>query len=638
MARQNKLSIHQFHSGSSVADAITNSMFFVQSMLRSFGFASEIFAEHVDPALSGRIRRLQELRIAKQDLLLIHHSMGHDIFSRLAELRCRKILVYHNITPPHFFEQDDPFHSYAIKGYAQLSLFHDIVESAIAVSPFNARQLTRRGFDNVSVIPLLKDFAGIRDAPHAKAPYYDEGAVFRLLFVGRIVPHKCQHELIDFVDQVRSVGRVPLELVLIGHSDTENCYRLQLGELVRRAGLGRRVNIIGRVTDEELFGWYRAASAYVSLSEHEGFGAPLIEAMAFDLPVIAFASSAVPETLGDAGITISDKHPARILEPLVRLHEDRSFRGEVIRSQRQRLLRFSRAQIETELRRWLMGTGASDGLTEDSGLDTQIDDLPGPTRRTHYVIEGPFETSYSLAIVNRNVALALGAREACASYIEPAEGTEDYSVDPTAAAKLPSEIRELVRSAPVTAERVVTIRNTYPPQPNGLLGDMRLLHLAWEESSIPYALATLMNLHLDGVIVPSEYSKRAIRDSGVRLPIAVIGHGIDHSGVMPRVIGDRAKRGPATHALPFTFMHISSGLARKGIEELITAYCIAFSRQDPVLLVIKTFDNPTNTIDSWVARLTSTSKYSPSIQIISEQLDQGEMDFLYQVADALVLP
>ena len=638
MARQNKLSIHQFHSGSSVADAITNSMFFVQSMLRSFGFASEIFAEHVDPALSGRIRRLQELRIAKQDLLLIHHSMGHDIFSRLAELRCRKILVYHNITPPHFFEQDDPFHSYAIKGYAQLSLFHDIVESAIAVSPFNARQLTRRGFDNVSVIPLLKDFAGIRDAPHAKAPYYDEGAVFRLLFVGRIVPHKCQHELIDFVDQVRSVGRVPLELVLIGHSDTENCYRLQLGELVRRAGLGRRVNIIGRVTDEELFGWYRAASAYVSLSEHEGFGAPLIEAMAFDLPIVAYASSAVPDTLGEAGITLFDKNPASILEPLLRLHDDRRVRSEIIRAQRRRLLRFSRSRIESELRDWLIKAGAHGDDTGRAHHAPQLDGGLMRSARTNYVVEGPFETSYSLAVVNRNLALALAEREGCACQIEPADGTEAYAVDATGAAGLASEIRALVGPAPVTVERIVTIRNTYPPRPNGMLGDVRLLHLAWEESAIPGALADLMNLHADGVLAPSKYCQRVIRNSGVRVPIAVIGHGIDHSGILPRAIGGRARRGPVANTLPFTFLHISSGLARKGIEELITAYCLAFSTRDPVLLVIKTFDNPENTVDAWLQRLTGVSRYAPAIQVIGEELDQREMDFLYHVADALVLP
>ena len=613
-------------------------MFFMQSMLRDFGFESDIFVEHVDPALSGRIRQLEELRVAKSDLLLIHHSMGHDAFARLADLRCRKFFVYHNITPPQFFEESDPTHSYVLKGYSQLSQFRDIVESAIAVSTFNARQLERRGFDNVAVIPLLKDFAAIRYARHSKTPFYDEAAVFRLLFVGRLVPHKCQHELIEFVDKVRSIGRVPLDLVLVGKFDVATGYKSHLDALICRSGLGQHVKITGQVTDQELFGWYRAASVYVSLSEHEGFGMPLVEAMAFDLPVIAYASAAIVETLGDAGITVSDKDPARIVEPLIRLHEDRRLRGQIIRSQRQRLLRFSRRRIESELRRWLIGVGACDGATDDPGLDAQIDGPPRLSRRTDYIIEGPFETSYSLAVVNRNIALALDRREECASHIEPTEGAEDYSVDSTAAGKLPMEIQRLVRPAPVAAERIITIRNTYPPRPNGMLGDTRLLHLAWEESAIPDALAALLNLHLDGVLVPSTYSKRMIRNSGVRVPIAVIGHGTDHSGDLPRVIGDRSKRGPVMHAMPFTFLHISSGLARKGIEELITAYCLAFSRRDPVLLVIKTFENPTNTIDTWLEQPTSRAKFAPAIQVVSEELDQQQMDFLYQVADALVLP
>jgi glycosyltransferase involved in cell wall biosynthesis len=460
----------------------------------------------------------------------------------------------------------------------------------------------------------------------------------RLLFVGRIVRHKCQHELIDFIDKVRSVGRVPLELALIGHFDNREDYKSELDELVRRSALERNVNFIGQVADAELFGWYRAASAYVSLSEHEGFGVPLVESMAFDLPVIAYPSSAVPDTLGEAGITIPDKDPASILDQLLRLHEDRAFRGEIIRFQRRRLLRFSRKHIQSEFRRWLLDVGAFEGGNRALGLDTRSEHGSRPLQRTHYVIEGPFETSYSLAIVNRNLALALNDREACASHIEPAEGTESYSVDPIATRRLPSKIQNLVRPAPVDAERIVTIRNTYPPRPNGMLGDLRLVHLAWEESSIPDALAGLINLHLDGVLAPSEFSKQAIRNSGVRVPISVIGHGIDHSGLAPRVIDPREGRGQVTPSLPFTFLHISSGLARKGIEELITAYCMAFSSYDPVLLVIKTFDNATNTIHAWVERLTSASRYSPAIQIISEELDQREMDFLYHIADALVLP
>jgi len=636
--RKHSLSIHQFHSGSAVADAVTNSMFFVQSMLQSLGFESDIFAEHLDPALSGRIRRLEDLHAASSDLLLIHHSMGHDAFPRLAALRCRKFLIYHNITPPEFFEETDPTYAYVLKGYAQLSLLRDIVESAIAVSPYNARHLSQRGFDKVTVIPLLKDFASIRYEPHSSKSYHDQCAVFRPLFVGRIAPHKCQHELIDFVDAVRSIGRVPLELVLVGHFGDANRYKSYLDELVRRSGLGRYVKFTGRVTDQELFGWYRAANAYVSLSEHEGFGVPLVEAMALDLPVIAYASSGVLDTLGDAGIPISDKEPARIVESLLRLQEDRSYRSEIIRTQRARSLRFSRNGIETELRRWLTGVGVYDAATEPPGVDARTDDGSRTSRRTHYVIEGPYETSYSLAIVNRNLALALSEQRECSSYIEPAEGEETYSVNLSAANRLSSEIRNLVHSAPVTPDRVVTIRNTYPPRPNGLLGDFRLLHLAWEESSLPELVADLINAHVEGVLVPSEYTKRVIRNSGVRVPIAVIGHGIDHSGRVPPMIGDRVRRGPVTPSLPFTFLHISSGLARKGIEELITAYCIAFSGDAPVLLAIKTFDNSMNTIDSWVRRLTSASKYAPAIQIISEELDQQEIDFLYHVADAVVLP
>src|SRR6516165_3640865 len=638
MPGPNKASIHQFHSGSSVADAVTNCMFFVQSMLKSFGFGSDIFAEHVDPALSGQVRRLEDLRLAESDLLLIHHSMGHNAFPRLAELRCRKFLVYHNITPPRFFDENDPFHFYGVKGYAQLTQFRDFVESAIAVSPFNATQLEQRGFQNVTVIPFLKDFTAIRNAPHVKTPYYDQSALLRLLFVGRLVPHKCQHELIEFVERVRSIRNVPLGLVLVGEFGAANSYKSHLDALVRRSGLDQQITITGQVTDEELYGWYRAASAYVSLSEHEGFGVPLIEAMAFDLPVVAYASSGVADTLGGAGITLSDKNPASILEPLIHLHNDRSFRSEIIRSQRRRLLSFNRSRIESELRDWLIKAGANG---DDTGWAPRVPQLDGGlmrSARTHYVVEGPFETSYSLAVVNRNLALALAEREGCACQIEPADGTEAYAVDATGAAGLASEIRALVGPAPVTVERIVTIRNTYPPRPNGMLGDVRLLHLAWEESAIPGALADLMNLHADGVLAPSKYCQRVIRNSGVRVPIAVIGHGIDHSGILPRAIGGRARRGPVANTLPFTFLHISSGLARKGIEELITAYCLAFSTRDPVLLVIKTFDNPENTVDAWLQRLTGVSRYAPAIQVIAEELDQREMDFLCHVADALVLP
>jgi glycosyltransferase involved in cell wall biosynthesis len=630
--------IHQFHSGSAPADAVTNSMFFVQSILTGWGIESGIFAEHVDPLLAGAIRPLDRLIPGQDDLLLIHHSMGHDALPRLAGLACRKALVYHNITPPRFFAEDDPFHHYGIKGYAQLAELRRMVEATIAVSPFNACQLRQRGFDNVAVIPLLKDFTALRSAPHAKKPYYDEWPVFRLLCVGRFVPHKCQHELIEFLGTTRSIDGIPLELVLVGDAEIDPDYVDRLAGQMRRLDLERQVRITGRISDAELFGWYRAATAYVSLSAHEGFGVPLIEAMAFDLPVLAYAAAGIADTLAGAGLAIADKTPATIRDALVKLHRERAFRRELIRRQRERVLHFGREPIAEELARWLAG------LKIDIDHGTMASAAAGEQRagagqrRTHYVIEGPYETSYSLARVNRNIALALATRAGCAGYLEPAEGEEDYRVDTAAAERLPKAFQALVRPPPLSAERIVTIRNMFPSRPNGMLGDLRLVHIAWEESAIPAGLAAMMNFHLDGVLVPTEYCRQVIRSSGVRLPIAVIGHGLDHSGTVPAPASDPAIRGAPGCAAPFTFLHISAGVARKGIEELVTAYCLAFSKRDPVVLVIKTFDNWENLVDGWVERLTDEAEAAPVIQIIKDELHAREIELLYRRADAIVLP
>ncbi len=107
---------------------------------------------------------------------------------------------------------------------------------------------------------------------------------------------------------------------------------------------------------------------------------------------------------------------------------------------------------------------------------------------------------------------------------------------------------------------------------------------------------------------------------------------------MPKMLHSRAQRGPASHSLPYTFLHISSGIPRKGIEELVTSYCLAFSRQDPVLLVIKTARSDTNLIDYWLSRLTDNFDYSPAIQVIYEDVNQDQLNFLYEVSDVVVLP
>src|SRR6476469_2445315 len=105
--------------------------------------------------------------------------------------------------------------------------------------------------------------------------------------------------------------------------------------------LPERFWFTGPVPDRELAAYYRRAHAYVSLSEHEGFCVPLVEAMAMDVPVLAYAAAAVPETLGGAGVSFAPKDLEHAAELLGALVYDEPLRRDVIAGQRRRVPSFS---------------------------------------------------------------------------------------------------------------------------------------------------------------------------------------------------------------------------------------------------------------------------------------------------------
>ena len=94
-------------------------------------------------------------------------------------------------------------------------------------------------------------------------------------------------------------------------------------------------------TEAQLAAYYRTSHLYWSMSEHEGFGVPLIEAMWFDVPVLAFKSSAIPETLGEAGLMLNDKSNLAEAAALARIIvRDSAIRAHIIRRQRERRVHF----------------------------------------------------------------------------------------------------------------------------------------------------------------------------------------------------------------------------------------------------------------------------------------------------------
>ena len=286
------VTVHQFHAGSAMGDAITNSMLLIRSLLRAAGFQSDIFVESRGPGLEDDIRMMDCLPRHADYVLLVHHSMGFPSFDRILALPAAKVLIYHNITPAQFLADIPRIQAGAELGRKQLVELRDHVAFALADSDFNAVELYALGFPAIRTCPLLFDAAAL--AQRATGPRPGDG-VFTVLFVGRMTPSKGQDDLVRAFAAFRTKFGQPCRLVLAGGLDPDQyLYLDRLTETIAAAGLQEDVKITGLVSDAELHSYYRQADLYVSLSRHEGFGVPFIEAMAHAIPVAAWPTGAVP--------------------------------------------------------------------------------------------------------------------------------------------------------------------------------------------------------------------------------------------------------------------------------------------------------------------------------------------------------
>ncbi|MDX9786208.1 MAG: glycosyltransferase [Desulfobacterales bacterium] len=619
-----KIAIHQFHSGSACGDAVTNALFLIQRMLHRLGFASDIFVEHVAPELKGLLNNYRKLKVTRDDIVFIHHSMGHELTDWVIHLPCRKILVYHNITPVEFFPENSDARRYSRLGREQLKAFLPVMAAAMADSEYNADELSALGYGAVDVIPLLMNVEELVARPWDHAVVQNAAGTFTLLFVGRICPNKCQEDCIAVARHLKAMINRPFRLVLVGHYDANDPYYQHLMEQMAAFDLNNEVLLTGKIPDAHLYGWYRAADAFLCMSEHEGFGVPLIEAMAFDVPVIAFKSSNVAHTLGGAGILVTRKDHESLAALIKLLSEDRPFKRAIIGEQQKRVAEFTEARLFHLLGDFL----AKQGVESPKPFGAPVHPA---TDRVRYQIEGPFETSYSLAIVNRKIALALEKKFPGAVSLFATEGPGDYLPDPVAVSAVPG-LEPIWKRGQKGSRAKVVIRNLYPPRVSDMDGRINLLYFAWEESMLPFDWVDQFNRHLDGLPVLSRFIQKILMDNGVFLPMTAAGCGVSlfHRSEVSAV--------PAKRRSGFTFLHVSSCFPRKGVDVLLKAFAQNFTAKDGVGLVIKTFPNIHNTLDAQIAAVKKAFPNMPPIDIIDRDLSDQEMADLYTRCDVLVAP
>jgi glycosyltransferase involved in cell wall biosynthesis len=360
--------IHQFHHGVDVGDGVTNSMLFIRKLLRSMGFASEIFAVNIPSRLQGEVKPYHGLESAPPGatLLLQHHSMGHELGEWINKLAVPRVLVYHNITPSEFFSPGSDYRRYAELGREQLRQWREGFESVIAVSDYNADDLATLGYarEQISVIPLLVDMQklGTSEPPRPALRQTLHPALKvrpALLFVGRIVENKRQHLLLEMLWYLHRMGehsQQPLPMLVIAGGGDTTPYGHFIRQRAHQLHLDDSVIIPGKVDDEMLQALYQHSAAFVCASAHEGFGMPLLEAMAAQCPVVAMNTSNIPHTLGEGGLVLNDQNPAAMAAAVALLLEDDKLRQTVLEGQQRALNRYQPELLAQQLRHWLQTT------------------------------------------------------------------------------------------------------------------------------------------------------------------------------------------------------------------------------------------------------------------------------------------
>jgi glycosyltransferase involved in cell wall biosynthesis len=344
--------VHQMLPRLAWGDAVGNQVRYLQALLRGWGYASEVYAGQWDPECRDQVRPAESwLKEADEDsVLLIHHSFESRLVPLIARGPGRKALVYHNVTPAPLFEGFDRKVAAACEAAREeLLALRPLVEAAYAYSHFSAEELTAGGFSNVSVLPFALDWKAFHAPPDPTfQAEFDDGCV-NILFVGRAVPSKRIDDVMRVFAAYQRLYQPRSRLLIAGYLNRETPYGTYLHGVKELLG-AERIHLLGRVSASQLSACYAVATAYLSMSRHEGFGVPLLEAMERGVPVVAYGAAAVPETMGGAGLATRTRDPMEVAQLLAVLEREPKLRQQVSARQRTRLESLEQQKVSEQLR------------------------------------------------------------------------------------------------------------------------------------------------------------------------------------------------------------------------------------------------------------------------------------------------
>ena len=322
-------------------DAVGEHTLVLRDRLVSAGFTSRIYSEIPDPVTAEETRNYLDYEVECEpgDVLVYQFATESVMAGWLAGRPEPVVINYHSITPATFFGPwNNGITRLQVGARLELDRLAPRAALGIAVSRFDERELREAGCTDTTVIPVaniavppVEPDPDLLERLSARVP----GRGHRWLSVGRLAPNKAHHETIAALFVARSSTDPDAHLTLVG-APSEPAYAAALRSYAASLGLADSVEFVSGITDAALAAYYRTADVLVMLSDHEGFGVPLVEAMGQGLPIVAFDAGAVSEVLDGTGVLLERKHPRQVAEAVFGLMEDPDQRDRLVAAGRTR--------------------------------------------------------------------------------------------------------------------------------------------------------------------------------------------------------------------------------------------------------------------------------------------------------------
>ena len=329
------MQVHQLLTSYSYGDAIGNEALEIRNFLRSNGIKSEIFSLFYHPKYADQIINYLEYDkySDENNVVIFHFSIGSPVTKKFVRLKDKKVIIYHNITPYHFFlDYHRVLAKDCFKGRIELKNLVNKVDMGLGDSKYNEEELIELGFKKTGVLPLVMNFKKFDIKPvKAINDLFNDNRT-NIIYVGRIIPNKKVEDIIKTFYFYKKYFNPNSRLFIVGEYRGFERYLSALLNLVSKLEL-KDVFFTGHVPDEEMITYFKLSDIYLHMSEHEGFCAPIPEAYYLEKPVIAFDMGAVKETMRGAGILIKKKDFLRIASIIDKIVNDEKFRKDLIKSQ-----------------------------------------------------------------------------------------------------------------------------------------------------------------------------------------------------------------------------------------------------------------------------------------------------------------